>query len=254
MRKYIYENEGCISGGGEPLAPINSVGKKSKMITSAYLKKGVISENVIIDQIVAPELNQKFAPIQPRAQELSKYDIVKAKEEIKKEFDNAPELPSQIVKNVDSIEESVFSNIKQNITNSAQQQTKANPSVTKAGHLVSTRENLSQSGQANSMMGSKQVIDNTLRAANGQKPKTLKTESTVLAMISSRILEEVSHPMGFGRPQKILTHYDRTINSPTRHLKAGEKFNIATKLAQVKGDLQQDRDAIKKINNMQKSV
>ena len=242
MRKYIYENEGCISGGGEPIAPMNTIGRKTKMITSSYLKKGVISENVIIDQLIIPDLNQKFAPIKPKAQELSKYDIVKAKEEIKKEFDNSPELPNRIVKNVDSIEESVFANIRNNITHNAKHKT-----PTKAGHLVSTHENLSQSGQANSMMGSKQVIDNTLRAANGQKPKTLKTESTLL-------IEASSNNILFGKPQKILTHYDRTINSPVRHLKAGEKYLVATKLEQVKGDLQQDRDAIKKINNMQKSV
>ena len=181
-------------------------------------------------------------------------------EVIKKEFDNNQDLPTKIVSKVENIEESVYQDIKNNITTHAQEQIKK---PTQAGHLVSTHDTLSKIGQANSGMGSQQVFKHTMDVANGvNKPSkpSMKHESTILAGISRRLFEESHYnkknDINTSRfnNQPILTHYDRTINSPTRHLKAGEKYNVATKLAQVKGDLQQDRDAIKKINSMQRSV
>lgn len=256
MKHYIYENDGagCPSFAGglapssEAISPINGRGK-SRQITSLYLKKGIISENAIIDQIINPYLDQRFAPVQPQAVELSKYEVTEAKQEIKKEFDKNPELPSKIVSNIDKIEESVFQNIKNNIAAQAQNIVKK---PTQAGHLVSTHDTLSKIGQANSGMGAQQVVKHTMDVANGiNKPSkpSMKNESTVLSNISKKLLEET-----FAPKQQILSHYDRTINTPTRHLKAGEKYNVATKLNQVKGDLQQDRDAIKKLNSMQQSL
>lgn len=248
MKHILYENDGGLAPSSEAIATINGRGK-SRQITSLYLKKGIISENVLIDQVVAPFLNQKFAPIQPQAVELSKYDVNKAKEVIKKEFDNNQDLPNKIVSKVENIEESVYQDIKNNITARAQEQIKK---PTQAGHLVSTHDTLSKIGQANSGMGAQQVVKHTMDVANGvNKPSkpSMKTEATVLSNISKKLLEET-----FAPKQQILSHYDRTINTPTRHLKAGEKYNVATKLNQVKGDLQQDRDAIKKLNSMQQSL
>lgn len=248
MNYYINENEGGLAPSSEAIATINGRGK-SRQITSLYLKKGIISENVIIDQVISPYLNQRFVPVQQQAAELSKYDVTEAKEEIKKVFDTNPELPTKIVSNVEKIEESVYQNIKNNITAQSQNAVKK---PTQAGHLVSTHDTLSKIGQANSGMGTQQVVKHTMDVANGvNKPSkpSMKTEATVLANISRKLYEE-----NFAPKQQILSHYDRTINTPTRHLKAGEKYNVATKLAQVKGDLQQDRDAIKKINSMQQST
>ena len=128
--------------------------------------------------------------------------------------------------------------------------------LARRNYLISTHGQLSKSGEANSMLGSKQVINNTLNVANGVNKPSIKTESTIIEerALSYKDLTAPSKPAFNPKHQKIESHYDKTINSPTRQLKTGQKILVAQQLAQVKGNLQNDRDAIKKISSMQQSV
>ena len=267
LSNYIVEDCGCAdSGGGTGGAPvIQMAGKTTKHIITPKIKSQLVTEaislmeNELLNKLVLPDLAQKYIQKAPLADKLSKYNVKEAKELIGEEFKNNPELADKIVNKVSSIDESsVLGNIQNNLT---QRYQNFKPSTTKAGHLISTHDQLSKTGQANSMMGSKQVIKNTVDAANGNNNKpSLKTES-------ANILEEMqsfTYKQLTGRKpvitavrpsnQKIETHYDKTIDSPTHHLKSGEKILVANRLGQVKGNLQADRDAIKKASSMQQSV
>lgn len=266
MKKLIYEDAGiCAPTTGPSSAPVVSMGGTTKHIITPKIKSQLVTEaislmeNELLNKLVLPDLAQKYIQKAPLADKLSKYNVKEAKELIGEEFKNNPELADKIVNKVSSIDESsVLSNIQNNLT---QRYQNFKPSTTKAGHLISTHDQLSKTGQANSMMGSKQVIKNTVDAANGNNDKpSLKTES-------ANILEEMqsfTYKQLTGRKpvitavrpsnQKIETHYDKTIASPTHHLKSGEKILVANRLGQVKGNLQADRDAIKKASSMQQSV
>ena len=273
MKTIIHED--C---GGTPVIQMNAVpygsqkrntikhiidpNAKSNLVTEAL---NYLNENALLDQLVAPELEQQYEQKSSQAKELSKYNVVEAKEHINKVFKQYPNLSKQVIKQVKSIEEvSVLGTIRQNITNKNLENMSKNPSMTKTGNLISTHGQLSKSGEANSMLGSKQVIKNTLNVANGIKTEnsintgnSINTEST--SFIEERAsaykdLTAPSKPAFTPKHQKIETHYDKTINSPTRHLKTGQKILVAQQLAQAKGNLKSDRDAIKKISSMQQSV
>lgn len=270
LSNYISEDCGCAdSGGGTGGAPvIQMAGKttkhiitpsqKSKLVTEALV---YINENALLDQLVLPDLAQKYIQKAPVTDKLSKYNVKEAKEIIGEEFKQDPDLPHKIVNNVNKIEESSpLGNIRNNITNRYQD---FKPTTTKAGHLISTHNELSKSGDANSMMGSKQVIDNTLDEVNGKhhSKRGLKTESSnILEEMQSFTYNQLTKRKPVitavrpSKPQPIATHYDKTIASPTHHLKAGEKILVANKLSEVKGNLQSDRDAIKKASSMEQSV
>ena len=270
MKTIIHEDRGG-STGGTPVIQMNAVpygsqkrstikhiidpNTKSNLVTEAL---NYINENALLDQLVAPELEQQYEQKFSQAKELSKYNVVEAKEHINKVFKHDPNLSKQVIKQVKSIEEvSVLGTIRQNITNKNLENMSKNPSITKTGNLISTHGQLSKSGEANSMMGSKQVIKNTLNVANGVKTEnSINTGSTVIEerALAYKDLTAPSKPAFTPKHQKIETHYDKTINSPTRHLKTGQKILVAQQLAQAKGNLQSDRDAIKKISSMQQSV
>ena len=269
----IYEDCGCSSGAistgitssSSPMIQMNTKTKhiispsaKSRLVTEALL---FLSENEIIDSLIKPELTAKFMEKSPVATKLSKYNVKEAKELINDEFKNNPELPDRIVHQVNNLDESsILGDIKNNITQKYQN---FKPTTTKSGNIVSSHNQLSKSGEANSMMGAKQVIKNTMNISNGSRANaSLKTESAHMFEESNKLTyndltkrKPVITPSKKSiKQQPIETHYDKTIASPTHHLKSGEKILVANKLADVKGNLQADRDAIKKASSMQQSV
>lgn len=267
MKTIIHEDCGgtpviqmnAVPYGSKPQKTIKHIidpNAKSNLVTEAL---NYLNENALLDQLVAPDLQQQYEQKSSQAKELSKYNVIEAKEHINKVFKQDPNLSKQVIKQVKSIEEvSVLGTIRQNITNKNLENMSNNPSLTKTGNLISTHGQLSKSGEANSMLGSKQVIKNTLNVANGIKTEnSINTESTSFIeerSMSYKDLTSPSKPAFTPKHQKIETHYDKTINSPTRHLKTGQKILVAQQLAQAKGNLQSDRDAIKKISSMQQSV
>ena len=97
-----------------------------------------------MDQLVAPELEQQYEQKLSQAKELSKYNVVEAKEHINKVFKQDPNLSKQVIKQVKSIEEvSVLGTIRQNITNKNLENMSKNPSITKTGNLISTHRPIS---------------------------------------------------------------------------------------------------------------
>jgi len=241
---------------------------------TVIINKKLLLEDQMLG-VVGNDLLTKAKPILTNPVKLEKYNVNDAKKSINDELDKDPELPEKVVEKVKSIEESTLGDVQKNL-NSPHKST-----LTKAGHLVSNRTQESKDGLANSLQGAKEVITNQIKTtskSNGidgvTQPVSSFSESTnnILLKVSNLILEDMhsmtgsvgnykqltttqrpNNTMSSGQ-QKVETHFDKTVNSPTRQLKQGEKVNVANKLGQETSSLQQVRDNLKKLNNMSKSV
>ena len=232
-------------------------------------------ENQILD-LVKSDLDTSFLNKQKSQTgqiPLEKFNVDETKEEIENKFKNNPDLPEKIVndvKNISDITESTLGDIQANLNTYTPGP--AQNSITRAGHLVSNRSELSKSGQANSMQGAKEVVRNQFDVANGiistvgSALKKNINESIVFisghaitesAVASYEALTNVPKAVNVAEAkpdQKIESYYDKKINTPTRHLTSGLKTNLANSLNKNVSNLQNVRDNLKQVQTMQRNA